>query len=158
LSRSVGDQKSAGSALKDERALQIKESGGRVLRWVVGSVLFSAVPIFVSLLFLPTHTQTSAVFGHGDLAVLATALASASIAELIGPDRPGRAIQGTLIMACVLLLMMTTVLLCGIAAHAQRLSTSLDVRYSWYALFVSLAIGAVSWAITTHGDNESRSD
>jgi hypothetical protein len=128
----------------------VKESCGRVLRWLVGSVVLAAAPIFVSVIFLPRSVPVSDLLAHGDFAVLAAALVSASLTELLSPDEPTRVVRTVLILGSVLLLVAATVLLCGIAGHAQRLSVSLDVRYSWYVFFVSLALSGASWAVTIH--------
>jgi hypothetical protein len=121
---------------------------GRISRWFVCSVVLAAVPIFVSFLALPRSSSVTSLLSHGDFAVLAAALAAASLGELIGPSEPPRYIRNMLALACVLLFTFTILLLAGIAGNFARLSPPLDAELSLIAFAIATVIGAASWGAT----------
>src|SRR5260370_11401563 len=126
----------------------VRAGTGRVCRWFVCSVVLAAAPILVSFLALPRTSTISSLLSHGDFAVLASALAAASLGELIGPSEPPRWIRNILIMACILIFTCAVLLLAGIAGRFARLSPPLDVRFSWLTFLLAALIGAGSWAAT----------
>src|SRR5215469_6014848 len=74
---------------------------GRVGRWLACGVVLAVAPVLISVMFLPNHSSVGALLGHGDLAVLAAALAAASLSELLGPDEPTPWLRNILALSCV---------------------------------------------------------
>jgi len=148
LTESVVKEPSRASSNRRARWLLLRIALGRVCRWFVCSVVLASIPILVSFFALPRTSSVTALLSHGDFAVLASALAAASIGELIGPCEPPKWIRNILILSCILLFTSAILLLAGIAGHYARLSPSLDVRFSWISFAIATIVGAASWAAT----------
>jgi len=123
---------------------------GRTSRWLVTSVIFALLPVVVSYLALPRSYSISRFLGHGDFAVLAAALAAASIGEAMGPAKRARGIRNSLILASVsVLLVCTGLLIAGITNAFPRLSPSWIATYSLISFGVATVLGIAVWAATT---------
>jgi hypothetical protein len=122
---------------------------GRVTRWLICSVVLATAPIMLSFVFLPLNVSITSFLAHGDLAVLALALVSAALGELIGPDHPLRWWHTVLSLVCVTFALFLMALLAGIAGHAPRLTAGDEAKYSVLALIIAVVVGAASWWSTT---------
>jgi hypothetical protein len=140
------------------RWMLVRVGVGRVSRWFVCSVLLAAVPILVSFLALPKSSSVTALLSHGDFAVLASALAAASIGELIGPAEPPPGLRNVLVLASLVLFTSTVILLMGIAGNFARLSPPLDATLSLIAFAIATVIGIASWAATVEPPSEVQRD
>jgi hypothetical protein len=123
---------------------------GRIGRWFICGVILAAAPVAGSLMFLPRNSSAVSVLGHGDIAVLASALVAASLGELVGPDEPVKWIRNLLLLLSICLLFVTVILLVGIAGMAPELTVRASTFYSWITLALAIVLGSLSWGSTTH--------
>jgi hypothetical protein len=149
-----GDRATDGPA----RSTLVRAGVGRVSRWFVCSVVLAAVPILVSFLALPKSSSVISLLSHGDFAVLGSALAAASIGELIGPAEPPPGVRNVLVLASLVLFTFTIILLMGIAGSFARLSPSLDATLSLIAFAIATVIGIASWAATVESPSATPRD
>jgi hypothetical protein len=127
---------------------RLKLAIGRVGRWLGCSVVLAALPIVVSFLVLPKSSSMTTFLGHGDFAILASALAAASIGEVIEPGEPARGLRSFFIVTSIIVFTCTIILLAGIAGDFPRLSPSLDAIYSLILFGVAMLLGIWVWAAT----------
>lgn len=151
------EQSPSASREQHSRWVLLRAGIGRVSRWFVCSVLLAAVPILLSLLALPPSASVTMLLSHGDFAVLASALAAASIGELLGPTQPSPGVRNMLVLASLLLFTFTIILLAGIAGSFARLTPELDARFSVISFLVATIIGIASWGATIEKVQESKS-
>ena len=89
---------------------------------------------------------------HGDLAVMASAVAGGSICELLGPEPPARWLRNVLMGACVATLIGCTILLMSIGGdmdaivnghlvHSGKLTKSAETKFSTYLLVMAVTTG-----------------
>jgi ABC-type transport system involved in multi-copper enzyme maturation permease subunit len=126
----------------------MKEAVGRVGRWLFFGVALAIIPVLISFLWLPRNESVTMLLSHGDLAVIASALAGISMGELIGPDEPEKWIRNVLMSSCILLLVGSVVLLSLIASRGGRLTLGQEVAYSWFLFIVAVLIGVASMGAT----------
>jgi hypothetical protein len=150
MAESVAENQPGAPRMKSRRTLHLVAGTGRVGRWLVCSVLLAAAPISISFFFSPESTTMTSFLARGDFAVLALALVTASLGELLGPDEPPKFIRNILLLACLSIGTAAGYLLSFIAGHAPRMSSQSDARDSLILFITAVILGAASWASTSH--------
>ncbi len=130
---------------------------GSVSRWLFWGIVISGVPIVISLLTAPIGTSVADQLSHGDLAVMASAVAGGSVCELLGPEPPVNWLRNVLLAACVMTLLGSTILLMSIGGdsdtvvnghltHIAKLTKSAETKFSVYLLVIAITAGIPAMA------------
>lgn len=112
-------------------------------RWLCFSVLLALAPIVAAWMFLPPSATAWDAVGHGELAVLAQALAGASLGALFEYGRSRRAFE----FLCILngaVLVGGLLVFAGIIGEAHHLNQRQAVVLSAWLLAIATAVGIAS--------------
>lgn len=118
-------------------------------KWLFFRALIRLTPIGVNALLVQTRGQplsTAAVIGHGELLLLATALGSAGIAELVGSGQAYLATKMVVNGCCVVVLMTSTLYFGHVAAAVIANDPSVQV-----AMVAQLSMWLYGFAFLTSG-------
>lgn len=115
----------------------------KVLQWVVFSVVLAFVPIAASWLFLPAGATAWDAIGHGELAVLAQALAGGSLGVLLADGRDRPSFQLLLVLNGAVLVVGLLILI-AIVGESPQFPHDDAVRTSLWLLALAVLTGAVS--------------
>jgi hypothetical protein len=130
------------------RWLYIKAATGRAGRLLVCTAVLPALPIAIFFAFYPKSASPTDLLAHGDFAVLAAALTTAALAEVIGPAEPPKGIRNCLILSGMCLYAFTAWILAVIAGDAQRVSPSRDAWLSVISCVLAAFYAVVAWLVT----------
>jgi hypothetical protein len=144
----LAETSSEKSSSRPSRWAYVRVATGRVARLLVCTAVLPAAPIAIFFVFFPKSSSPTELLSHGDFAVLAAALATAALAEVIGPAEPRKGPRNFLILSCVCLFASTAILLAGIAGDAPRLSPSRDALLSVISCGVATLLAITAWVVT----------
>jgi hypothetical protein len=116
--------------------------GARAFRWIWFTVVLSLVPIAFAWEFLPAHSGFGPALEHGELAVLAAAVASATIDSSMGV-RPVWW-RNFAIASCVGILLGASLMLAAALGKSGNLSAQNIVIISIWLLVLGTAVGAIT--------------
>lgn len=114
-----------------------------LIRWLCYSVIAAFLPIGASWLFLPRGAEIWDAAAHGELAVLAQALAAGSIGVLFERGRPRWDFE-LLVVLNILVLFIGAVLLCGVVGGAKQLTSAESTITTAYLLAMAILVGMFS--------------
>lgn len=139
--------------------LYVKAATGRVARLLICTAVLPAAPIAIFFIFFPKSASSTELLSHGDFAVLAAALTTAALAEVIGPGEPAnKGLRNLLILSCMCLFAFTTVLLAGIAGDAPRLLPSRAALLSVISCGLATLLAISAWVATVEIPGGSRAE
>ncbi len=150
----VSAEKSGG---RPSRWLYVKAATGRVARLLICTAVLPAAPIAIFFIFFPRSSSSTELLSHGDFAVLAAALATAALAEVIGPAEPAnKGLRNLLVLSSTCLFAFTAVLLAGIAGDAPRLPPSRAALLSVISCGLATLLAISAWVATVEIPDGSR--
>ena len=120
----------------------------RQATWRVCTAVLPAFPIAIFFAFFPKSASATQLLSHGDLAVLAAALATAALAEVIGPAEPPRGLRNFLVLSGMCLYAFTAWLLAVIAGDAAQMSPYRDALLSVISCALAALFAVGAWVAT----------
>jgi hypothetical protein len=117
--------------------------GRRTARWLFLCVLLSFIPIALSWAWLEKGSPLCKALEHGELAILAAALAATALDAALG-NGPPQWLKTLLVVLCVGVLMVATALLAAFVGHASQLATNELIELSEWLLGLAIILGVVA--------------
>jgi hypothetical protein len=126
----------------------VRAATGRAGRLLVCTAILPAVPLAIFLAFYPKSASPTELLSHGDFAVLAAALTTAALAEIIGPAEPAKGLRNFLLLTGLSLYAFTVWLIAVIAGDAPQLSPARDAWLSVISCGIAALYAVSAWVAT----------
>ena len=115
----------------------------RAARWMFYCVILALVPLVLTWLWLPNQESIDKTLEHGELAILAAALAGAALDTALDEGFP-RQIKGLIVAGGVLIIVLAFALFCGVVGKSPQLSSDQIIEASKLLLWSSLVVGSAA--------------